>query len=139
MNRKNFALFSFFQWIILAVIKYWFFTREIFSNPGWQSIALWVITGVIIAAIVRRFGIINYIEAFFLMFMWTAGNLLLDLALLSNYTGTSIFYKTDYWASFLILNIGIFVFHKKQHIAVRHMLRAKKHAEQHAQKHQKGR
>jgi hypothetical protein len=138
MTRKNFILFSILQWLILAAIKYWFFTRQIFGNPGWQSIALWVLTGIIIVAIVRRFGVINYIEAFFLMFLWTVGNLFLDLALLSNYTGTSIFYKPDYWASLLVLNVGIFVFHKKRHVAVRHMLHAKKLAEEHAHEHNKG-
>lgn len=116
---------------MLALVKLWFFNNQIFANPGIQQIIFWILTCVIIAAIVRRFGLISFLEAFFLIIVWTLGNLLLDLLLVSNYTGLSIFHTQGYWVSFLVMDASIFILHKKRHIHIRKELRAQAHGHSH--------
>lgn len=120
MTPKKFLAFFFLQWLLLALLKAWFFKYEIFANAGLQQVAFWLATAAVVAAIVRRFGTITFFEAFFVVFVWSLGNLLLDLLLLSPSTGLSIFSSTQYWWSFAVLIAAIMLFHKKHHIKIRH-------------------
>lgn len=125
MTPKKFFLLFFAQWLILALLKAWFFNSQIFANPGFQQTVYWILTAVITAALVRRFGHISFLEAFIVAVVWTLGNLLLDLILLSPYTGLSIFSAAEYWWGFLIMAAAIMVFHKKRHIQIRREMHAK--------------
>ncbi|MBI5530180.1 MAG: hypothetical protein HY918_01635 [Candidatus Doudnabacteria bacterium] len=127
MTIRKFLLFGFLQWLILTAVKLWFFNHQIFSNSGWQEIAYWVLTAAVVAALSRRFGVLNYLEAFFLATVWSLGDALMDLLITSIYTGLGIFYTRAYWFGFLFLALGIILFHKKRHIHVRHELHAKHH------------
>lgn len=109
----------------MALLKAWFFGSQIFANPGLQQIAYWVLTGIIVAALVRRFNHITFLEAFILAIVWTLFDLLFDLVLLSPYTGLSIFSASEYWWGLLIMVAAIMALHKKHHIKIRHELRAK--------------
>jgi len=122
MTIKNLFLYSFLQWIFFSLLKIWVFNYEILSNAGWQNILFWLLSAVIAAAVVRRFGIINYLEAMFLIIVWILGDLLLDLMILSIYTGLGIFSSIEYWVGFGILALSVFLFHKKRHIHVRKLL-----------------
>jgi len=122
MTIKNLFLYSFLQWLLFSLLKIWFFNYEILSNAGWQNILFWIFCAIIAAAVVRRFGIINYLEAMFLIIVWILGDLLLDLMILSIYTGLGIFSTVEYWVGFGILALSIFFFHKKRHIHVRKLL-----------------
>jgi hypothetical protein len=124
MTPKKFLLLLFAQWLILALLKAWFFNSQIFGNPGLQQIVYWLLTAAIVAAMVRRFGHISFFEAFFLVFSWTLFDLLFDLLLLSPYTGVSIFSGMEYWWGIVILVASIMLFHKKRHIKIRNDLRA---------------
>jgi len=130
MTGKKFLFYFFLQWLALTLLKFWLFKYP-FADYGLQILIFWAAVGVVSVAIIRRFGVINYLEALFLMVAWSIGDLFLDLAILSNFTGTSIFYKTEYWASFLVLNVGVFVFHKKRHLQVRKMLHDRDHGQKH--------
>ena len=132
MTAKKFYFYSFLQWVIFTALKLWFFKYEIFSNPGVQQTVFWIITGVIAVAIIRRVGILNYMEVLFAMVFWTAGDAFLDLLITSSFTGSEIFSRVDYWAGFLVMDVAIFIFHKKRHVHVRHELRAKAHAQHQA-------
>lgn len=122
MTPKKFLSFFFIQWLLLALLKAAHFKFEIFANAGVQQIAFWIVTGLVMAAIVRRFGPITFLESFLVMFVWSFGGLLLDLLLLSPFTGLSMFTSSAYWTAFFIMNIAIFVLHKKNHIYVRNEL-----------------
>ena len=124
MTPKKFLLLLFAQWLILTLLKAWFFHSQIFGNPGLQQIVFWLLTAVVAAALVRRFDHISFFEAFFVVFSWTVLDLLLDLLLLSPYTGLSIFSAPEYWWGFVIMIASILLFHKKRHIKVRHDLHA---------------
>lgn len=135
MVAKNFFLHTVLLLIILTVIKIWFFHYEIFSNSGIQQIVFWLLCAAVAASFVRRFGLISYFEAIFIIIVWTLGGLLLDLLVTGIFTGLSIFSKTEYWAAFALMACVIFVFHKKRHIHIRHELHAKARAAAQEQKH----
>ncbi len=122
MTMKNLFLYSFLQWVFFSILKYLFFNYQILSNSGWQNILFWLLAAAISAAFARRFGVINFLEAIFLIIIWTLGDLLLDLMLLSIYTGLGIFSKVEYWVGFFVFGLSILFFHKKRHIHVRKLL-----------------
>ena len=128
MSIRGFLVLSFVQGVIFIFLKVWFFNNEIFANPGTQQTVFWLITGVVTAALVRRLAYLNFLEAFFIMFAWTVGDIILDFFITNYFTGPSIFHTSEYWISLLVLNGSLFAFHKKRHIAVRHELHARQQA-----------
>jgi hypothetical protein len=137
MTSKKLFSYFFAQYVILALLKLWFFNYTIFSNAGFQEIVFWIIVVITGAALVRRFGVINFFESFFIIFVWLVGDLLLDLLVTSRFTVTSIFATREYWTAVLLLALSVFLFHKKRHIQVRHELHAKAHAAAHPHEHHK--
>jgi hypothetical protein len=131
MNLKNVALASLLQWLILALLKAWFFNSQIFESAGLQQIVYWLLVIAVMAAIARRFGIINFLESFFLVFVWTLQNLLFDVLFLSPFTTMRIFYVPWYWWGYFAAIASILLFHKKRHIHVRHEMHAKNHPKVH--------
>lgn len=122
MTIKNLFLYSFLQWVFFSALKYVFFQYEILANPGWQNILFWLLSAAIAAAFVRRYGVINFLEAIFLIIVWVLGDLLLDLMFLSIYLGLGMFAKMEYWVGFGIFGLAVLFFHKKRHIHVRKVL-----------------
>lgn len=124
MTPKRFLIVLFLQWLVLALLKAWFFGSQIFSNPGLQQITFWVLTVLIVAALVRRFEHVSFLEAFVVVCTWTLFDLLLDLIFLSPHTGLSIFSSGEYWWGLILMDISILTLHKKRHIKIRHDLHA---------------
>ncbi|MDR3643190.1 MAG: hypothetical protein P4L74_06220 [Candidatus Doudnabacteria bacterium] len=135
MNRKNFLLFFLLEWLLTAALKIWLFNYQVFANLGSQQILFWIITVVITAAIVRRFGYISLFEMAVVAIFWTVAGMFLDLILTSKFTGLGMFRSQAYWDSFGIMIAALFLFHKKRHILARHKLHAAKLAAQHAADH----
>ncbi len=127
MTLKNLFLYSFLQWLFFILLKVAFLNYEILSNSGWQNILFWLLAAAVAAAFSRRFGILNYLEAIFLIIVWSLGNLLLDLLVLTAYTGTGVFLKMEFWVSYAMFALSIFLFHKKRHIHVRKLLHHSHH------------
>jgi len=124
MTLKKFLLIFVLQWLFLALLKGWFFRYQIFANQGLQQLVFWAVTLIIAAALVRRFGPISFLEVFALAVVWTLGDLLLDLILLSPYAGISIFFTVQYWVGLGIMDVSAAVFHKKLHIHIRQQQQA---------------
>jgi hypothetical protein len=131
MNGKNFLFYWFLNLLIFTILKVWFFHYEIFSNYGIQQAAFWVLSAIIAIALVRRLGIISYLEAMFVMAVWSLSGMLIDLLITSAAAGLGIFYQTAYWFGFVAMDAAIFVFHKKRHLHVRHLLHEKAHGHAH--------
>lgn len=119
MTRAKYFLFLLLQWLVLAFVKVWFFNNQLFANYGIQQIVFWLLLPAIALIFVRRFGFINYLEAFFLIVTWTLADALLDLIFTSRYTGLSIFWSLTYWVGFFTMDLGILLLHKKRHIGIR--------------------
>lgn len=125
MTPKKFLLIFILQWLFFALLKSWFFKYQIFSNPGLQQVVFWAAIIIITAALARRFGPITFLEAFILAVVWTLGDLLLDLIIVTPFTGLAIFSASQYWFGFLVMDVSLLVLHKMRHIHVRHQLHAK--------------
>jgi hypothetical protein len=119
MTVKRFLLFTPLQWVIFVFIKVWVFNNVIFENQGLEQIFFWLLTAAVTAAIVRRLGIMNYLEAIFLIIVWTLSALPVDLVFTASYTGLSIFSDYPYWVGLLFMDLAIFIFHKKRHVQIR--------------------
>ena len=127
MTLKCLFFYSFVQWLALLLLKIWFFNNAVLANPGWQSILLWLLAAVVSTAVVRRFGIINYLEAIFIIIAWVLGDLFLDLVVTTRYVGMEIFSRIDFWAIYFILALAVFLLHKKRHVQVRKLLQHSHH------------
>jgi hypothetical protein len=127
MSIKNFFLITFWQWVAFTLLKVVFFKYEILSDPNWQKYLFWVLSAVVAAAMVRRLGVINYLEAFFLVLVWTLGNLFGDLLITAAFVGYGMLAHMEYWGGVIAMALAIVLFHKKRHIHVRHELHAKHH------------
>jgi hypothetical protein len=131
MTGKKFLLYWFLYLVIFTSLKVWFFNYEIFSNFGVQEIVFWALSAVIGAALVRRLGIINYLESFFTMLVWILSGAFFDLLITAAIAGLGIFFQPAYWGGFISMSLAIFLFHKKRHIHVRHELHSHGHGHKH--------
>jgi hypothetical protein len=69
--------------------------------------------------VVRRMGVLNYIEAFFLAFVWLFTLLVVDFIVTSNWIGRDIYTTLNYWLTYLVIILALLIFHKKLHVQVR--------------------
>ena len=120
MTLKKIFLLAIVFWALLSLLKVWFFNDTIFSNQAIQGVVFWSIVAVITVTLIRRLGVIQYLESFFVISVWAVGDLIIDVVLTVNFTGTVMFAKLAYWVSFLIFAFFAFTFHKKRHIQIRH-------------------
>ncbi len=127
MTIQKLLLFSFLQWLLFTALKVWVFKFGLFASPGMETLAYCLLVAVIAAALVRRMGVINYLEAFFLIGLWVLGDMLGDLLITGMFTGLGIFATGKFWYGQLALALSIFLFHKKRHIHVRKELHAHHH------------
>ena len=124
MTGKKLLLFTILQWLVLAFIKVWFFKTEIFLNSGVQQITFWILVLVVITAAARRLGYITFLEAIIVSGFWLLFNSLFDLLWVSPFVGVGIFYQQQYLGGLGCLFLAVMLFHKKNHIKVRHDLHA---------------
>jgi hypothetical protein len=125
MTPKKFLVIFILQALFFALLKGYFFQHQIFDNPGLQQVVFWAVIIIITAALARRFGPITFLEAFILVVVWTLGDLLLDLIIVTPFTGLSIFSASQYWFGFLVMDAALMVLHKMRHIHMRHQMHAK--------------
>ena len=135
MNRKNFLLLFFIEWLLTALVKVWLLNNFVFANAGLQELFFWFLILIISAWVVKRFGIITFFEMGLIMFVWTVFGLFLDLIFTSKFTGLGIFFSRTLWAGYGVMLAAVFIFHKKKHLHMRHKLHAAKHAAAHAAAH----
>jgi len=126
VTAKKLLTLSFVFWLLLALLKVWFFNYVIFTNPGVQEIVFWVLVAILAAAMSRRFGIIHFVEAGVIIGVWCVTTVLVDLIITRAFTGTHIFSTAAYWYSYLMIGLSVLFFHKKRHIHLRKEL-AKHH------------
>jgi hypothetical protein len=126
MTIKSFFIFSFLQWLLFLGLKVLFFNHVFFANANVQYLVFWLCAAVLSAAMVRRLGVLNFLEAFFIVLAWVLGDLFLDLLITSAVVGVYIFQKWQFWMAYLFYVIFILFAHKKRHILIRHELRARR-------------
>lgn len=118
MELKPFLFFGFVNWLALLVLKVVFFG---YLDPGAPFVRLLfaLAAAVVSTAAVRRLGYINYLESLLVAGVWFFFTLVLDFVVLSPIVGEFSVLKVEVWASYLILALTVFLFHKKRHIKIR--------------------
>ncbi|HEX3096018.1 MAG TPA: hypothetical protein VHQ20_02770 [Patescibacteria group bacterium] len=70
-------------------------------------------------AVVRRLGIINYLESFLLVIVWFFAIMICDISFTSYLIGRDMYAHIYYWLANLAILISIILFHKALHVEVR--------------------
>ncbi len=118
MTVDRFIVLSFIHWLLLFILKLFYF-NSLFGSQLFADIVFLVLTAAVAAAVVRRFGHISFLEVIFCSIMWVGGDLLLDLLVTSNFTGAGMFKFWQLWVSYAVLFLALIFFHKKRHIYIR--------------------
>jgi hypothetical protein len=128
MTPKKFIIFFVLQLVLFIFIKVWLFNNLILENPFSQNLFFWALVCFVTTALIRRFGVITYFEAFTIITVWVLVDAFFDLIITSSFTGLGLFAQWSYWVGYLVMLISIVFFHKKRHIHLRKELHAKHHA-----------
>ena len=81
-----------------------------------------IVIALITIAIVRRFGPLNYLEAFLMMFIWFVVGIFVDIVVVVSLVSTDLYTNWLFWATQPAVLLTIFRFHKKLHVEARKAL-----------------
>lgn len=118
MTPAQLILKTLFMQVFLVIIKVIFFG---FLNVTLLPILIiyYLLLAAAAIALIRRFGPINYFEAFLAMFLWAVISLASDLIITSSIIGREVYSDWHFWLSYGVVLLAILIFHKKQHVEVR--------------------
>lgn len=124
MTIASLLIGTFISQVAFVILKVFFYRN--LNTDSWTAIILfWLAFSILIIAIVRRMGILNYAESFFLTAVWFITSLIVDVVITATVIGNYDMYKTlSYWITYLVLIVVLITFHKKQHVEVRKANRA---------------
>lgn len=118
MTISSLLIGTFAFQVIFALLK--IFVIGSFDIDNKVVITLFFAAIVIAAiAVVRRMGIINYIESFFLSAVWFITTIIVDYMITANFTGFDIYKAWYYWFAHLAVILAVIVCHKSLHVEVR--------------------
>ncbi|HEX3099956.1 MAG TPA: hypothetical protein VHQ41_03200 [Patescibacteria group bacterium] len=104
--------------IIFVLLKIFFINSLDLDNNAVMGL-FFVLIVVAAIATVRRLGILNYLESFFLSVSWLLLTLIVDVIVVAHFTGYDIYKAWYYWLTYLAMILAIIIFHKKAHVEVR--------------------
>lgn len=130
MNTERFAIFSFLAVVLTTLVKLIFITNLNIDNVILVYV-MWLLVALISIACARRLGIISYLEAIFVLGVWLLFELFLDLLLISSLAGNEVYHHLYLWISYLVMMVVVFLFHKKRHVEVRKIQRARQQPAKH--------
>lgn len=84
-------------------------------------IGLWLSLSIITIAIVRRMGVWNYLEAFFVTILWFIISLAVDFVITTSFTGREVYRTWYFWIAYGVIILTVIIFHKKYHVELRKM------------------
>lgn len=121
MTLTKLILLTFFQWFFFLLLKLGHFKYAWFGSMGGAGdYVFFLLVMVITAALVRRLGVINFLEAIMVLMLWFIMDVLLDLLITAFVLGLVMFSWWQLWAGYFLMMLVIFFFHKKRHVHVRH-------------------
>ena len=83
------------------------------------KILFFVVLIMITTAVIRRMGVINYLECFFTAIVWLIIMILVDMAITSALIGREMYHHVYFWLSYLAVVLSVILFHKALHVEVR--------------------
>jgi hypothetical protein len=120
MTFRKFFILTFFQWLLFLGLKLLYLKWEVFGNTLTSDVVYFALVAIVAAAVARRFGVINYLEAMFVMIFWFITDALLYLLTTAFILGLGMFLKWQLWAGYFIIMFVVLTFHKKRHVHIRH-------------------
>lgn len=126
MTFKKILIITFLEWLVLAVIKIVYFQDTVFFGD-WSRYVYWGAILIATTFLVRRLGVLNFLEAGSIAVFWFLAFLFLDFILVSGYLGTEIFAQGVFWVGYLVMMFAVFFFHHKRHIQIRKQHQAHGH------------
>lgn len=135
MTPKRLLVLTFTQLIIFIILKVWFFKFFQIDNVNLLFLYYWIATAVLAAAICRRFGHINYLEAIFVGFLWVILDIIFDFLITSLFVGVEIFAYWQFWVDYFFMAFFVLLFHKKRHVEIREQMSAAHKAHGHGGHH----
>lgn len=83
------------------------------------KVSYFVVLIIITTAVIRRMGVINYLECFFTAILWFIVMILVDMSITSYLIGKDMFSHIYFWLSYLAVVLAVILFHKALHVEVR--------------------
>lgn len=123
MGNKKLLLLTLLQVILATAAKVIFFKAFNFQS-SLDFYVYWAVTAAIAAALARRFGVINYLEALLICALWVIVDGFADLIFTSNLAGLQIFSHWPLWTGYIVTFLSVFLGHKKRHMHIRKEQRA---------------
>ncbi len=118
MDIKSLVVGTFISQVLFVFTKVIFLNYLNLENAIISGL-FFVLLAVISIAIVRRMGILNLFELIFLLGVWFTISLVVDLLITSSFTGREVYAHLSFWATYLVILLAVFVFHKKSHVEAR--------------------
>ena len=120
MTLTKFIFLTFLQWLFFLVLKLVYFKFGwLGSAGGTGDYIFFFLVIVIAAALVRRLGVLNFLEAIMILVLWFVLDALLDLLITAFVLGIVMFSWWQLWVGYALMMATIFFFHKKRHVHIR--------------------
>ncbi|HYF05453.1 MAG TPA: hypothetical protein VEA59_04750 [Patescibacteria group bacterium] len=84
------------------------------SSNVWWMFVLYI--SLIAVALIRRLGVINFLESFLTIGTWTFFSLTGDVVVSANLAGLVIYKTWYFWLGYLVAAVCMLLLHKKQHV-----------------------
>ncbi len=118
MTIASLLIGTFASQVIFVLLKVFFINSLDLDN--WVVMTAFFIALIITTiAVIRRMGILNYIESIFLVVVWLITTLIVDVAITVQVVGYDIYKTWYYWLTFVAIILAMMIFHKKLHVQVR--------------------
>ena len=124
MTLKKLVILAILLWMLLVPVKI-VFLNVLNTDNLVIEILLGVVFAVVTMGVVRRLGVLNFLEAMMVAVVWFIINLILDLFVLATTFGLQFFSHWQVWTGYVLSMVVIFFFHKKRHVHIRHELHEK--------------
>ncbi len=126
MTIKKFFIVFLLQFLAFSALKVVFYRSFDYTSIFWEFL-YWAATVIITVVLVRRLGVINFLEAMFVAGFWLVFDFLLDFFITWPLSGTMIYATLALWAGYLFMVLFVFFLHQKRHIHIRKEQAARHH------------
>ncbi len=104
--------------LILTTVKLVFY-RFLNADSLIILLVVYLFQIVLTTALVRRLGIINYLESLVVIVFWLLFSLFYDIVAIGMGYGLEPYTQLRFWLMYPIMALSIFLFHKKRHVDIR--------------------
>lgn len=124
MTFAKLIMGTFAAMLLLTAIKI-FFIRFLNIDSQIMVYLMWLFLAVATIAIVRRLGVLNYLEAFFVTAILLITTAFTDVVTIGAMTDYDVYRQAYFLLTYVVLIVSVIVFHKKAHVHIRKAFKAK--------------